>query len=228
MLTSLTLAAALITTTADAPVRPHPSEPSLASPPTRAIAPLHAGFSQPVDVPDAPNAVESAVDSIPQTPEEEVGPGEVSSDSACSCQSSPCGGGAYGGFGGSGFKPPRMEHCWTGRCDMPQHTPYYPPAHGNYYFRPYSVAQLASQQEFVMSWGGDPRDPYKNEIFQRVYDEMAAETGQSPVDAPPAEKGDTSDEGTAVPGDRTHFVPTTPKSLKYDEEARSIDGAARH
>jgi hypothetical protein len=69
-------------------------------------------------------------------------------------------------------------------CQMPPHYPHFPPLNGYYYFRPYNYPQLAPQQQFVMSWGGDPRDPYKNEIFQRVYAAYKAETKKEPAAAP--------------------------------------------
>lgn len=50
---------------------------------------------------------------------------------------------------------------WFDRChDRGQHYAYMPPLPGWYYFRPYSVGQLRAQQEAVMQWGGDPRNPY--------------------------------------------------------------------
>jgi hypothetical protein len=50
---------------------------------------------------------------------------------------------------------------WFDRChDRGQHYAYLPPLPGWYYFRPYSVGQLRAQQEAVMQWGGDPRNPY--------------------------------------------------------------------
>lgn len=62
-------------------------------------------------------------------------------------------------------------HCCTMRstCNMPQHMQYYPAAHGYYYFRPYNYFHIYWQQAFVETYGGDPRDPYTNRIFQQVY-----------------------------------------------------------
>ena len=53
---------------------------------------------------------------------------------------------------------------------MTQHLAYPPACHGWYYFRPYNVRQLPEIQQMTMSWGGDPRNPYADDIFQRVYD----------------------------------------------------------
>lgn len=56
---------------------------------------------------------------------------------------------------------------WFDNChDRGQHYPYLPPLPGWYYFRPYSVGQLRAQQEAVMQWGGDPRNPYAGGIVQ--------------------------------------------------------------
>jgi hypothetical protein len=52
---------------------------------------------------------------------------------------------------------------------MVPHLPYPPACHGWYYFRPYNVYHLPHLQEAVVSWGGDPRNPYSNELFQRIY-----------------------------------------------------------
>ena len=54
--------------------------------------------------------------------------------------------------------------------------------HGYYYFRPYHHSHV-TQQQMVTAWGGDPRNPYANEIFQRVYAQYKAETGEG-VSAP--------------------------------------------
>ncbi len=61
--------------------------------------------------------------------------------------------------------------------NMPPHYPYFPPLHGYYYFRPYHRVQLSSQQSIVRGFHGDPRNPYANEVFQRVYAEY--ETARS-------------------------------------------------
>ncbi len=76
-----------------------------------------------------------------------------------------------------------QHHCfaakWTGStCNMMQHHAYFPAMHGYYYFRPYHHAHIAEQQQSVAGWGGDPRNPYANEIFKKVYAEYKAERGQ--------------------------------------------------
>lgn len=69
----------------------------------------------------------------------------------------------------------RWRHWWHSSCGMVPHMPYDSPTRGTYYFRPYGVVDLFMQQEAVRHWGGDPRNPYSNQIFNRVYDELALE-----------------------------------------------------
>jgi hypothetical protein len=56
--------------------------------------------------------------------------------------------------------------------DMVQHMPFFGTTHGYYYFRPYHVMHVFSQQELATRWGGDPRNPYDNTQFQRIYEQM--------------------------------------------------------
>ncbi len=72
-------------------------------------------------------------------------------------------------------------------CRMFPHYAYYPAMHGYYYFRPYHHSHLATQQAFVMRFGGDPRHPYANEVFGQVYAAYRAEggAGASPAPAKP-------------------------------------------
>lgn len=59
--------------------------------------------------------------------------------------------------------------------DMVQHMPFFGTTHGYYYFRPYHVMHVFSQQELATRWGGDPRNPYDNTMFQRVYQQMGVD-----------------------------------------------------
>ncbi len=61
-----------------------------------------------------------------------------------------------------------------GDCNMVPHTAYFPELHGYYYFRPYHYSHIRQHQEFVSSFGEDPRAPYANTIFQQVYKQMTA------------------------------------------------------
>ena len=54
-------------------------------------------------------------------------------------------------------------------CQMFPHYAYYPPMHGYYYFRPYHHSHVPTQQLLVTQWGGDPRNPYSNQVFQAIY-----------------------------------------------------------
>ena len=54
-------------------------------------------------------------------------------------------------------------------CDEIQHYDYYPALHGNYYFIPYNASKVPFQQAFGARFGGDPRVPYANGVFQTVY-----------------------------------------------------------
>ena len=181
MLTGLAVAVSLMAATANYQPEVPPAVPPSSAPNAGEPAPFPSGFSQPGL---APNAVVSdrVADDLGVSGDVVIDGsayGEIvlDDDGYCSCgECDTCG--SCDDCGNA--KPPKMEHCGTIRCDMPQHIPYYPPCHENYYFRPYSVAQLARQQEIVSSWGGDPRNPYSNAIFQRVYDEMNLETVETP------------------------------------------------
>ena len=67
----------------------------------------------------------------------------------------------------------RCSACGCEACYMPQHYPYYPAMRGYYYFHPYHPMHIARQQALAISWGEDPRHPYTNELFKRVYADMA-------------------------------------------------------
>jgi len=54
-------------------------------------------------------------------------------------------------------------------CEEIQHYDYYPALHGNYYFAPYNAIKVPFQQAFVARYGGDPRAPYADGVFQKVY-----------------------------------------------------------
>ena len=66
----------------------------------------------------------------------------------------------------------RDEKCC---CKMPQHHAYYPAMHGYYYFRPYHPLHIEQHAQRVAGYGDDPRNPYANEIFARVYENYKAE-----------------------------------------------------
>jgi hypothetical protein len=94
------------------------------------------------------------------------------------CESGPCVSSACGCSScGSGCCR-CCENCAS--CQMPQHYPYPAEMHGYYYLLPYHHSHLRLQQSFVASWGGDPRAPYANEIFEQVYSASAKDKSRTP------------------------------------------------
>jgi hypothetical protein len=71
-------------------------------------------------------------------------------------------------------------------CNMPSPYHYYPDSHGYYYFRPYNFTHVPQHQAFVQSYGGDPRNPYSNVIFQDVYLQVEARHAAEEVGPPTA------------------------------------------
>lgn len=66
-------------------------------------------------------------------------------------------------------RPTPWYYWWQTYHGRGIHYAYLPPVPGWYYFRPYSLGQLRTQQRAVQDWGGDPRNPYSNVEFQSVY-----------------------------------------------------------
>jgi hypothetical protein len=109
--------------------------------------------------------------------------GAAAAGGACGCDGGAVGGGACGtGCGGCGLR----RGCGLSCCclsghtccipfkttgDLVQHMPFFGTTHGYYYFRPYHVMHVFSQQELATRWGGDPRNPYDNSGFQRIYEQ---------------------------------------------------------
>lgn len=105
-----------------------------------------------------------------------------------------------------------VPFCTTG--DMAQHTPFFGTTHGYYYFRPYHVMHVFSQQELATRWGGDPRNPYDNTMFQRIYEQMGV---QSKVPLKGA-AGMTPPNGTEYIGPgQTIMAPTPTPTPGYDQ-----------
>jgi len=65
------------------------------------------------------------------------------------------------------------KYCFSSTCDMIQHYPYFPKNHGYYYYRPYNHIHVLEHQYQALSLGGDPRAPYLNQMFEKIYDEYA-------------------------------------------------------
>ncbi len=66
-------------------------------------------------------------------------------------------------------------------CDMYPHVPYFPEYFGYYYFHPYNYRSMLEHQEIVLRWGGDPRNPYSHDLFDKLYADAAVEA-PSPYD----------------------------------------------
>lgn len=73
-------------------------------------------------------------------------------------------------------------------CDMYPRSEYPAAAHGNYYFRAYNWTKVAWLQQEAASWGGDPRNPVSNQIFEGIYRDLgvAAKPPAEEVPVPPA------------------------------------------
>ncbi|MDA1051391.1 MAG: hypothetical protein O3C40_13045 [Planctomycetota bacterium] len=67
--------------------------------------------------------------------------------------------------------------------DMTLHIPYRSHPHNFYYFRPYNYFHIEEQQREVMYYGGNPRHPYANKVFQRVYDRTVDPFAQNQPEA---------------------------------------------
>ncbi len=97
--------------------------------------------------------------------------------------------GGVRGCGGPHCAQCRGSFCWDwwiSPCDMVQHSPYYPAMHGNYYFRPYNAYRILQHQQAAVAWGEDPRNPYSNDVFRRVYAKMKEQGAGPDVEEPPA------------------------------------------
>ena len=101
--------------------------------------------------------------------------------------------------------------CLTNCClrspgDMVQHMPHFGTTHGYYYFRPYHVMHVFSQQELATRWGGDPRNPYDNTMFQTVYQQMGVDAATQKAREEHAAK--TAVPKTGMPSVQEYIVPT--------------------
>jgi hypothetical protein len=111
---------------------------------------------------------------------------------------------------------------------MYPHCTYFPASHGYYYFRPYHHSHIAIQQHFVRQWGGDPRNPYDNAIFEGIYDGVVSGDLDMPIEplpSPEAGAGQAPRQHVVAPG--ASEVPNTygPDPLVVDEE---VDLNNRH
>jgi len=111
---------------------------------------------------------------------------------------------------------PIVDHWCDSTCDMPMHQAYILLHPDNYYFRPYSLVHIREQREAVTALGGDPRHPYANEIFERVYDEWEAE--QSGAETIPTPSESTPSEAPAPREEplTNELVPPLPPNLQLN------------
>lgn len=100
-------------------------------------------------------------------------PGPAAVPGVCPCQvaGAPQCNGMIQVVPGPDYTSPWWKWWACAECRLP-HLTYPPPVPGTYYFRPHTVIGLRDNQADVLLWGGDPRDPYANDIFQRVYSEV--------------------------------------------------------
>jgi hypothetical protein len=70
---------------------------------------------------------------------------------------------------------------------MSEHYAYYPAMHGYYYFHPYHYMHVVYEQGFATQIGMDPRNPYANDLFKRVYAEykLSQDRPMEQIPAPP-------------------------------------------
>jgi hypothetical protein len=94
--------------------------------------------------------------------------------------------------------------CFDSTCNLFPHVPYYVEPKTYYYFRPYNHNHIFVQQNQVMRWGGDPRHPYANEIFQQVYRDL---DGQAAEPGVPSAAPITPNAAPITPGDVPGNVP---------------------
>ena len=78
----------------------------------------------------------------------------------------------------------RLPSHWRSTRDMFQRTPYMSEPDDYYYFRPYNHMHIGSQQTESQNYGLDIHNPYANDLFEGVYQEVEAEI-RSQADAPP-------------------------------------------
>ena len=67
-------------------------------------------------------------------------------------------------------EPHSWGNWWIPPGNMIPHYHYFSAEHGYCAFKPYNVTRVGMQQAFAVSYGGDPRHPYRRDkIFKEVY-----------------------------------------------------------
>jgi hypothetical protein len=64
--------------------------------------------------------------------------------------------------------PHSWKNFWCEPGNMLPHYHYFAAEHGYFYFEPYNVTRVAIQQSFAASFGGNPRHPYAQDVFDKV------------------------------------------------------------
>ncbi len=118
----------------------------------------------------------------PVPPQADTGDGSSTGDCNSGCGAG--GGYPYGPMRRSALVRGWYVPFWHSPGDMPQHYPYFPNAHGYYYYRPYNVIHIPQQQEMINRWGLDPRNTMDNRFFERIYQEQENLQGQDTAGAP--------------------------------------------
>lgn len=93
-------------------------------------------------------------------------PSEIATAGSCSCEACEVPRHAHHSVWGVVGLP--SPHYAPG--DMTQHIPYIAHPHNFYYFRPYNYFHIPKHQAEVAYYGGNPKHPYANRLFERVYD----------------------------------------------------------
>jgi len=90
-------------------------------------------------------------------------------------------------------------------CNMYPRSEYPAAEHGNYYFRAYNWQEVAWMQQEVASWGGDPRNPVSNQVFESVYRDLGvAETSPATAEevrTPPVVRPNSTPDIVPSPSD---------------------------
>lgn len=98
----------------------------------------------------------------------------------------------------------KVPHCRS-TCNLLGHIEYFPEAHGNYYFRPYTFTRLLQQQDQAARMGINPALPYSNELYDKIYAEFDARRRTETVE--PGE----------MPGEMQEFETDTESNVPTDE-----------
>ena len=105
-------------------------------------------------------------------------------------------------------------HCnwWFSTCNLRQHVPYANGMHGYYDSLPYHIQHIRLQQNAVLQWGGDPRNPYCNAIFRQVQAESTHDIRGSDVEELPSNTSQLRHAPAGVSAESSQRVPPRVRS----------------